>query len=143
MKNADASPLFAADSSFASKDILIMTPNESSFRLLERTLMKLEGLELHWHTRVIDALADIFMLRPALIVVFGDTNQESLDFIQLVRNHADFRKTAIFVVLPENVKLKSRLRKKLNIMEVFETPIESGRLYTRTQTVLLAQSDKK
>lgn len=116
--------------------ILIWTPSESSFRIVERILNKLENVEIHWHSQVIDALADIFMRRPPLVVIFGDTNTESLDFARLIRNHHDFKKTPVFAILPENIKLQTRLIKKLGITEVFQTPVEPGRLFNRAHQVI-------
>lgn len=119
-----------------SQHILIWTPSESSFRIVERVLAKLENVEIHWHSQVIDALADVFMRRPPLIVVFGDTNQESIEFSRLVRNHDDFKATPIFAVLPENIKFKARIGKKLALTEVFQTPIEPGRLFNRAHQII-------
>ncbi|MBF2052156.1 MAG: hypothetical protein IGS03_01675 [Candidatus Sericytochromatia bacterium] len=96
----------------------------------------MENIEIHWHSQVIDALADVFMRRPPLVVIFGDTNTESLEFARLIRNHQDFKKTPLFTILPENIKLQTRLIKKLGITEVFQTPVEPGRLFNRTRQII-------
>lgn len=125
------------------QNILVWTPSESSFRIIERVLGKLDNVEVHWHSSIIDALADIFMRRPPLILVFGDTNPESLEFARLVRNHADFKKTPLFAVLPENIKLQSRLIKKLQITEIFQTPVEPGRLFNRAHQVIFGVTEAR
>src|SRR5688500_7619212 len=81
--------------------VLVVSPSEGSFRLIERQLGRLPDAELTWHSETIEALADIFMSRPALLVVFGDSNAETLEFVRLVRNNRQFRDLPIFAVLPE------------------------------------------
>lgn len=115
--------------------ILVVSPSESSFRLVERNLNRLTDCELRWHSETIEALADIFMSRPALLVVFGDSNAEGLEFIQLVRNNRQFRELPVFAVLPEPVKLGQKAGKRLNI-ERFSTPLDNSHLFLRASQIL-------
>lgn len=117
--------------------ILVITPSDASYRLVERNLNSLTDCELRWHSDTIEALADIFMSRPALLVVFGDTNAEGLEFIQLVRNNQHFRELPIFAVLPEPVKIGQNAGKRLNI-ERFTTPLDSSQLLSRASQILHA-----
>ncbi|HEY9840849.1 MAG TPA: hypothetical protein V6D23_10365 [Candidatus Obscuribacterales bacterium] len=126
---------FLSGNPFGQQLVLAVTPSETSFRLLERQLSRLEDVELRWHSETIEALADIFMSRPALLVVFGDTNAQTLEFIQLVRNNRQFRDLVVFAVLPEPVRMGQKVGKRLNI-ERFTTPLESSQLYTRVRQVI-------
>lgn len=127
--------LFFAAHPFGHYVVLVFSPSEASFRLLERHLGSLEGAELRWHSDTIEGLADIFMSHPALLVVFGNTNTETMDFIQLVRNNRNFRDLAIFAVLPEPMRLRHKMSKRNNI-ERFGTPLEGTQLFTKAQEIL-------
>ena len=115
--------------------MLIFTPSETSFRILERHLARLPESELHWHSDTIEALADIFMSRPLLLVVFGDNNAETLAFIRLVRNNSQFRELPVFAVLPEPERLGQRLGRRMNI-ERFGTPLDASLLYAKALAVI-------
>lgn len=116
--------------------ILIYSPSEVSFSIVERTLDRVSNSELRWHSNTIEALADIFMSKPDLLLVFGDSNHESLEFVQLVRNNPDFQELPIYAVFPEPLKFRHRFIRHLKISEIFSTPIDSPRLYQQTCLLL-------
>lgn len=121
---------FLGRNPFGQPLVLVVSPSEASFRLIERQLARLPEAELLWHSDTIEALADIFMSRPALLVVFGDSNSETLEFVKLVRNNRQFRELPIFAVLPEPMRLGQKLDKRLNI-ERFSTPLDNAALYAK------------
>lgn len=137
---SEASPHSFPDIALRERLILVISPSEASFRLIERILEKLPDTELRWHSRTIEALADIFMARPDLVVVFGDSNQESFGFIQLVRNNTDFHATPVFAVLPEPLRLRHRFVRHLKISEFFSTPLDSSKVYQQAKQILFPQS---
>lgn len=122
--------------------VLVVSPSEVSFNLIERTLGRISDAELRWHSDTIEALADIFMSHPHLLVVFGDSNHETLEFIQLVRNNSDFQALTVYAVLPEPLKFRQRFTKHLKIAEVFSTPIDTARLYSQAMAVLFPEPSK-
>lgn len=114
-----------------------MSPSEASFRLVERQIGGIDNVEMRWHSETIEALADIFMSHPVLLVVFGDTNVETLEFVQLVRNNRNFRELPIFAVLPEPQRMRQKMDKRLNI-EKFSTPLDASQLYARAKDIIKA-----
>lgn len=115
-----------------------MSPSDASYRLVERQIGGIDNVEMRWHSETIEALADIFMSHPVLLVVFGDTNAETLDFVQLVRNNRHFRELPIFAVLPEPQRMRQKMDKRLNI-EKFSTPLDSSQLYARAKEIIKAK----
>lgn len=127
--------LFASTNPLSHHLILIFSPSDASYRLLERNLTRLPQTEIRWHSETIEALADLFMSRPGLLMVFGDTNAETMEFIQLVRNNHQFREQAIFAILPEPQRLRQKIDKRQKI-ERFSTPIDGQLLLNKTLEVL-------
>lgn len=121
--------------------ILVVAFSESAYRIIENHLQKyFEGqAEIRWHSDTIEALADIFMSKPDLLIIFGDNNQEGLDFLQLVRNNHNFKSLPVFMVFPEPLRYKDK-KNRLNIAEVFSTPINGSQIHQRTRELLF--SDK-
>ncbi|MGV3526100.1 MAG: hypothetical protein ACO1RX_17910 [Candidatus Sericytochromatia bacterium] len=136
MNTSDPSSFLAQDP-FRKQLMLVMAPSEASFRILEKTLGRFPQGELRWHSETIDALADVFMAKPQILLVFGDSNQESLAFIRLVRNNSQFHDMPIFAIFPEPERFGQRLtRKGLSIQEVFSTPIDGPALYAKAAKIL-------
>ncbi len=106
--------------------VLIKASSETSFRIVETLLQGREDLELRWHSDTIEALADIFFSKPKLLIVFEDSNTEGIQFLELVRNNAQFREMSAFLILPEPLKFKHKLKKPLNVTERFTTPLNHG-----------------
>jgi len=116
--------------------MLVVSPSEVSFSILERTLERVPNTVLRWHSNTIEALADIFMSKPDLLVIFGDDNHETLEFAQLVRNNSDFQELPIFAVFPEPLKFRQRFIRHLKISEIFSTPIDTTRLYEQAKVLM-------
>lgn len=104
--------------------VLVVASTDTSFRLVERNTHTIKNIDLKWQSQTIEALADIFMFRPALIIVFCDTNQEGLEFMSLVRNHPDFKQTPAVVICPEPLRNKKRLMRKYHLHDILETPLD-------------------
>ena len=109
--------------------VLVKASADTSYRVIETPLKKQGNLEIRWHSDTIEALADIFFSKPKLIIVFEDSNTEGLDFLELVRNNPQFADLQAFLVLPEPLKLKHKLRKSLGKTERFSTPIDHERFF--------------
>lgn len=109
--------------------VLVKASADTSYRIIETLLQKQFNVEIRWHSETIEALADIFFSKPKLIIVFEDTNTEGFDFLELVRNNSQFADTQAFLILPEPLKLKHKLRKSLGKTERFSTPIEHERFF--------------
>jgi len=134
-------PLFA-DAVLRDRLILVVSPSEVSFSILERTLDNVPNTELRWHSNTIEALADIFMSKPDLLLVFGDTNHESLEFAQLVRNNQDFQQLEVYIIFPEPLNFRQRFIRHLKVSEVFSTPIDTGRLFKQAAALLNPENSK-
>lgn len=130
--------LFLTRNPFRHQLILVVSPSEASFRLIERTLSSLDEVELRWHSDTIEALADVFMSHPPLLVAFGDSNAETLEFIQLVRNNRQFREMPVFAVLPEPQRFGKSLARRLRV-EKFGTPLDNALLVSKAREILQAQ----
>lgn len=135
---ADISPddLFQLENPFRKKHVMVMAPNEASFRLIERVLLRMPRLELSHVQNRIEALAHIFMFKPALVIVFCETNQETQAFIQLIRNNPSFKRLPVFAVYTEPLTFWQKLKQGLNIAEKFETPLATERLYATVEGVI-------
>ena len=132
MSNLD---LFADPHPLVHHVIIIFSPSDSSYRLVERHLERIPQVELRWHSDTIEALADLFMSHPGIVVVFGDSNAQGYDFIRLIRNNPHFRDQPIFAVLPEPENFKDKLNKRMSI-ERFSTPIDGSAMYKKAMEVL-------
>lgn len=121
---------------FRKKLVVVMAPNEASFRLIERVLIRIPDLDLRHCKNKIEALAEIFMFKPGLLIVFCEKNDETLGFVRLVRNNPSFRNTPIFAVFTEPQTLAQKLKRGLNITEKFETPLVPDILHAKTEGVL-------
>lgn len=122
--------------------ILLLSPSEVSFSLVEKIVDRIPNTEFRWHSNIIEALADIFMSKPDLLIVFGDSNHESLEFVQLVRNNPDFQNLSIYTILPEPLNFRQRFLGHLKITETFSTPIDSVRFHTQAMLLLKPQGEK-
>lgn len=117
--------------------VLVKASADTSYRIIETLLQKQDNVEVRWHSETIEALADIFFSKPKLIIVFEDTNTEGFDFLDLVRNNPQFADTQAFLILPEPLKFKHKLRKSLGKTERFNTPIDHRHFFellTKTLT---------
>ena len=108
---------------FYVKNIVVAAPSEPSFRLIERILVGVEQIQLHHARNLVDALADIFILKPVLVIVFSETNHDTLHLIQLIRNHPTYRVLPVIAVFHEPLTLLQKMRTNLRIKASFETPL--------------------
>jgi hypothetical protein len=127
--------LFNLRDPFQKKLAVVMASNETSFRLIERVLVRVPDIDLRHCKSKIEALAEIFMFKPGLVIAFCDKNEETLSFIQLVRNNANFRNTPVFAVFTEPQTWRQKLRRGLHIAEKFETPLVPDILYAKAEGV--------
>lgn len=104
--------------------VLVKASAETSYRIVETLLEKQPGVESRWHSDTIEALADIFFSKPRLLIVFEDSNDEGFNFLELVRNNPQFVDLPAFLVLPEPLKWKHKIKKPLGNTERFSTPIQ-------------------
>jgi hypothetical protein len=109
--------------------VLVKASADTSYRIIETLLKQQENIEVRWHSDTIEALADIFFSKPKLLIVFEDSNTEGFDFLELVRNNPQFVELQAFLILPEPLKLKHKLRKSLGKTERFSTPIDHGHFF--------------
>ena len=116
--------------------VLVCAFSETSFRILQKSLGNRDDLNLRWHSETIEALADIFMQKPDLLIVFQEKNEDSLAFLQLVRNRQASRNLPVFVIFPQPQRFWLRWSRKLNILERFTTPVDHARLLQRTREVI-------
>jgi hypothetical protein len=133
----DLSPdvLFRIDSALQKIPVVVATPNDTSYRIVEKLLWDIPALEPIWMTEIIDALAEIFMHRPPVLIVFYDTNQETLDFIKLVRNNPAMKDMTIFAVFTEPLRWRHKVQG--GGLEKFETPLNSSGFLERLKEVLV------
>lgn len=122
--------------SFRKNKVLLMAPSETSFRLIERMLINKPGLDLHHAATFIEALADVFMLKPQLIIVFCDSNDETQHFIRLLRNNPQFAEVPVFAIYTEPLTWLQKMRQGLHILEKFETPLIPDIFWRKVQGVL-------
>ncbi len=117
--------------------VLVFATSDTSFRILQKSLGHREDFELRWHSETIEALADIFMQKPDLLIIFQEKNEESLAFLQLVRNRKACRGIPVFVVFPQVQRFALRWGgNRFNILERFVTPIDHQRLIQRTRETI-------
>lgn len=109
--------------------VLVKASADTSYRIIETLLKQQENVEIRWHSDTIEALADIFFSKPRLVIVFEDSNTEGFDFLELVRNNPQFVDLQAFLILPEPLKFKHKLRKSLGKTERLNTPIEHDRFF--------------
>lgn len=121
--------------------VLLMAPSETAFRLVERILIHKPGLHLHHSKTLIEGLADIFMLKPSLVIVFCDTNAETQNFIRFVRNNPHFAKLPVFAIYTEPLTWLQKLQFGLHISEKFETPLIPDIFWSKVQKVLQSQKN--
>lgn len=120
--------------------VLVKASADTSYRIIETLLQKQENVDVRWHSETIEALADIFFSKPKLIIVFEDTNTEGFDFLELVRNNAQFANTQAFLIMPEPLKMRHKLRKSLGKTERFNTPIDHERFLEMFKKTLAEHS---
>lgn len=116
--------------------VLVFAFSDTSFRILQKSLGSRDDFELRWHSDTIEALADVFMQKPDLLIVFQEKNEESLAFLQLLRNRADCRNVPVFVVFPQAQRFWLRWGNRYHILERFSTPIDHSQLLQRTREVI-------
>lgn len=116
--------------------VLVFAFSDTSFRILQKSLGSRDDLELRWQSETIEALADIFMQKPDLLIIFQEKNEESLAFLQLLRNRADCRNLPVFVIFPQPQRFWQRWGNRYHILERFSTPIDQSRLLQRTREVI-------
>lgn len=131
--------VFGLKDPFQKKLVVVMAPNETSFRLVERVLVRIPDLDLRHCKSKIEALAEVFMYKPGLLIVFCEKNDETLGFVRLVRNNPNFRNTPIFAVFTEPQTWAQKLKPGLHIAEKFETPLVPDILQAKTEGVLNLQ----
>lgn len=132
----DLSPesLFRFESALQKVPVVVVTPNDTSYRIVEKMLWEIPAIEPILMAEVIDALAEIFMHRPPVLVVFYDTNQETLDFIRLVRNNPAMKEMTVFAIFTEPLRWRHKVQSAG--LEKFETPLNSSGFMARLKEVL-------
>lgn len=121
--------------------ILVVSPQEKHFNFVDKALSSIAQLDVLWAEEKIQALSDIFMKKPQLIVVAFDTNDKTLEFVQLVRNNKAFKDLPVFVIFNEPLKIKHKWISKLNITEKFTPPMEIGLL--KQQVLKLVEENQQ
>lgn len=116
--------------------VLVKASADTSYRIINTLLQKQEGVEVRWHSDTIEALADIFFSKPKLLIVFEDSNDEGLEFLELVRNNPQFTDLRAFLILPQPLKLKHKMRKSLGNTERFSTPIDHSLFFDNLKKLL-------
>lgn len=118
--------------------VIVKASADTSYRIIETLLQKEPRVEARWHSDTIEALADIFFSKPQLLIVFEDSNDEGFAFLELVRNNSQFRELPAFLVLPEPLKWKHKIRKSLGNTERLSTPIQHKLFFEELTKILTA-----
>jgi len=115
--------IFDLGQAIKTSSLLVMADSETYHRMVDNYTRDLPRLELRQVSDKIEALAEIFMYKPELLIVLLDSNQETIDFIHLVRNNPSFKELPIIAIFVEPLKFKHKWLSRLNLTEKFETPL--------------------
>lgn len=106
--------------------VMVMAHSEAYFNMVSKHIRDIPQTELMWFEDKIEALAGIFMEKPKVLIVFCDSNQDTLAFVRLVRNNPSFRELPVLAIFAEPLKFKHKWMSGLNLAGKFETPIPPG-----------------
>ncbi len=118
--------------------VIVKASADTSYRIIETLLQKEPAVEARWHSDTIEALADIFFSKPQLLIIFEDSNDDGFAFLELVRNNPQFRELPVFLILPEPLKWKHKIRKSLGNTERLSTPIQHKLFFEQLTKILMA-----
>lgn len=121
---------------FQKKTFLIVSPNQSYFRLIHKALRNVPDMELLWADETIRGLSEIFVQRPKGLIVMFESNQESLAFVQLVRNNAAFKDIPILTIFTEPLKWRHKWRYRRYRIWPLGTPIPVEKLIQKIQDIV-------
>lgn len=121
---------------FHKHTLLVVSPNQNYFRLIHKALRSVSHLELLWADDIIRGLSELFVQRPKGLIVMFETNQESLAFVQLVRNNSVFQALPVITIFTEPLRFLQKWRARYYRVWSLGTPIPVERLFAHVHTIV-------